>query len=135
MFFQQVYKHILSVSAIALLLGATAFAQTQQDKNFVKTAMEINIAEIRIGQLVSQQGASESVRKFGQRMITDHTRLENEITPIAAKIGITPPTELAPDDQALLTKLQGESGTDFDAKYVSAMVDGHRKALQLYKME
>jgi len=112
MLYRQIYTHILGVSAVALFLGATTFAQTQQDQNFVKTAMEINIAEIQIGHLVLKQGASEDVRKFGQRMITDHTRLENEITPIAAKIGITPPTELAPDDQALLTKLKGESGAE-----------------------
>jgi putative membrane protein len=135
MLYRQIGTHILSVSAVALLLGATTFAQTQQDQNFVKTAMEINLAEIQIGHLVLKQGASESVRKFGQRMITDHTRLENEITPSAAKIGITPPTELAPDDQALFTKLQGESGADFDATYVHAMAEGHRKAVQLYKTE
>jgi putative membrane protein len=97
--------------------------------------MEINIAEIQIGHLVLKQGASEAVRNFGQRMITDHTRLENEITTVAAKIGITPPTALAPDDQALLSKLQGKSGADFDATYVNAMVEGHRKAVQLYKTE
>jgi putative membrane protein len=135
MLYLEIYTHILSVSAVGMLVGASAFAQTQQDQNFVKAAMEINLAEIRIGHLVLKQGASEGVRKFGQRMITDHTRLENEITPIAAKIEITPPTELAPDDQALLTKLQGESGADFDATYVHAMVEGHRKAVQLYKTE
>jgi len=135
MLYRKIYTHILGVSMVALLLGATAFAQNQQDKNFVKTAMEINHAEIQIGHLALKQGASEGVRKFGQRMITDHTRLENEITPIAAKIGITAPTELAPNDQALLTKLQGESGADFDATYVHAMVEGHRKAVQLYKTE
>jgi len=41
MLYRQIGTHILSVSAVALLLGATAFAQTQQDQNFVKTAMEI----------------------------------------------------------------------------------------------
>ena len=135
MLYREIYTHILGVSAVALLLGATASAQSQQDQNFVKTAMEINIAETQIGHLVLKQGASEDVKKFGQRMIADHTRLENEITPIAAKIGITPPTKLAPDDQALLSKLQGESGAEFDATYVNAMVEGHRKAVKLYKTE
>lgn len=127
--------HVLSVSAAVLFLGPTAFAQSQADTTFVKTAIEVNVAEIQIGRLATQKGATEGVKKFGQRMITDHTRLEDGMKPIAAKIGLTPPTELAPDDQALLTKLQGESGAEFDSTYVHAMVDGHRKVLQLYKTE
>ena len=30
---------------------------------------------------------------------------------------------------------QGESGAGFDATYVHVMVEGHRKAVQLYKTE
>jgi len=45
------------------------------------------------------------------------------------------PTELAADDQALLTKLEGESGAKFDDTYIRAMVEGHREAVQLYKTE
>jgi putative membrane protein len=127
--------HILSISTAAVLLSATVFAQSEQDKNFMKTAMEINTAEIKIGHLASEKGGTEGVKKFGERMVTDHTRLENEMTPVAAKIGLTPPTELASDDQALLTKLQGESGAEFDDTYVHAMVNGHREAVKLFKTE
>jgi putative membrane protein len=135
MLYAKIGTHIVSVSAAALVLGVAAFAQTQQDKDFVKTAMEINLAEIQIGHLVLKQSTSEPVKNFARRMITDHTRLESEITPVAATIGVAAPTELAPDDRALLTKLKGESGADFDSTYVNAMVEGHRKAVQLYKTE
>jgi putative membrane protein len=127
--------NILSVSAAALLLGAMALAQSQQDKTFVKTAMEVNIGEMRIGQLAAKKGGSEGVRKFGERTVADHTRLENEIKPVAEKIGVALPTELATDDQALLTKLEGESGAEFDDTYIHAMVEGHREAVQAYKTE
>ena len=127
--------HILGVLTASLLLGAPALAQSQQDQTFIKTAMEVNIAEIQIGQLASNQGATEEVKKFGQRLVIDHTRLEDELVPIAAKIGLTPPKELAPDDQALLTKLQGQSGAEFDDTFVHAMVKGHHQAIQLYKTE
>jgi putative membrane protein len=75
------------------------------------------------------------VKRFGQRLVSDHTRLEDEMKPIAARIGVTPPAELAPDDQALLTKLQGESGAAFDMTFVNAMVSGHKQGVQLYKSE
>ena len=135
MFTRRIGMHILSVSAEALFLGSTAFAQSQGDKNFVKTAMQVNVGEMRIGQLAAKKGASEGVRKFGERTVVDHTRLENEIKPIAEKIGVALPTELAADDQALLTKLEEESGVKFDDTYIRAMVEGHREAVQLYKTE
>ena len=132
---RRIGMHILSVSVAALLLGSTAFAQSQQDKTFVKTAMEVNLGEMQIGQLAAKKGASEGVRKFGERTVVDHTRLEKEIKTVAEKIGVALPTELAADDQALLTKLEGESGAKFDDTYIRAMVEGHREAVQLYKTE
>ena len=135
MFTRRIGMHILSVSAAALFLGSIAFAQSQGDKKFVKTAMQVNVGEMRIGQLAAKKGASEGVRKFGERTVVDHTRLENEIKPVAEKIGVVLPTELAADDQALLTKLEGESGAAFDDTYIRAMVEGHREAVQLYKTE
>jgi putative membrane protein len=132
---RRIGMYILSVSAAALLVGATAFAQSPQDKDFVKTAIEINIAEIQIGHLALEKGSTIDVRRFAQRMIVDHTRLDNKIKPVAEKIGIAVPAELAPDDQALLTKLEGESGAEFNETYVHAMVEGHTKAVQLYKTE
>lgn len=121
--------------AAAMMFAVTAFGQSQADKKFAETAMEVNLAEIQVGQLAAQKGATEAVKRFGQRLVTDHTRLEDEMKPIAAKIGVSPPAELAPDDQALLTKLQGESGLAFDATFVNAMVAGHKQGVQLYKTE
>jgi putative membrane protein len=128
-------KKSMCLSVAAMLLAATAFGQTQTDKTFVQTAMEVNLAEIQVGQLAAQKGATDGVKRFGQRLVSDHTRLEDEMKPIAAKIGVTPPAELAPDDQALLTKLQGESGAAFDMTFVNAMVSGHKQGVQLYKNE
>ena len=132
---RRIGMHILSVSTAALLFGSTAFAQSQGDKNFVKAAMQVNVGEMRIGQLAVKKGATEGVRSFGERTVIDHTRLEKEIKPVAEKIGVSQPTGLAPDDQALLTKLEGESGAEFDDTYIHAMVEGHREAVQLYKTE
>jgi putative membrane protein len=97
--------------------------------------MEVNLGEMQLGQLAAKKGASEGVRKFGERTVVDHTRLEKEIKPVAEKIGVALPTELASDDQALLTKLEGVSGAEFDDTYIRAMVEGHREAVQLYKTE
>jgi putative membrane protein len=125
----------MCLSVAAILLATTAFGQSQADKTFVQTAMEVNLAEIQVGQLAAQKGATDGVKRFGQRLVSDHTRLEDEMKPIAARIGVTPPAELAPDDQALLTKLQGESGATFDMTFVNAMVSGHKQGVQLYKTE
>jgi len=54
--------------------------------------MEVNLAEIQVGQLAAQKGAADGVRDSAKAR-SDHTRLEDEMKPIAARIGVTPPAE------------------------------------------
>lgn len=82
---RRIGMHILSVSTAALLFGSTAFAQSQGDKNFVKAAMQVNVGEMRIGQLAAKKGATEGVRSFGERTVIDHTRLEKRSSQLPRK--------------------------------------------------
>ncbi len=121
-----------------LALGV-AMAQSDptmdQDKTFLTKASEGGMAEVQLGQLAAQKGNSQKVRAFGQKMVTDHTMLNNEFKPFADKDGVPPPTSLSPEDQALYDKLNGLSGADFDKAYVAHMEADHDKDLQAFKQE
>lgn len=145
-------KRIVTLSSAILLCGATAFAQSTMnsgqnnssmssgqashaDKIFAKKALQGGMAEVQLGQLAAQNGGSQDVKDFGQKMVTDHTRLGDQLKPIAQQIGVTPPSSIPAKDQALMTKLQGESGTQFDNTYIKAMVKDHRKDLKQFRKE
>ena len=100
---------------------------SMQDKKFAKMAMAGGMAEVQLGQLAQQKSNSDDVKKFGQQMVDDHTKLNDQMKPIAATLGVQPPADLMPKDKALMTKLQGLSGDDFDKAYIKAMLKDHMK--------
>jgi putative membrane protein len=116
-------------------MGKTVSTGSMQDKKFAKEALAGGMAEVQLGQLAEQKGNSEDVKQFGQRMVEDHTKLDDQMKPIAAQLGVQPPTQLMPKDQALLTKLQGLSGDEFDKVYIRAMLKDHKKDNKAFEQE
>ena len=43
------------------------------DKKFVEKAAQGGMAEVELGQLATQKASSDDVKKFGQRMVDDHS--------------------------------------------------------------
>jgi putative membrane protein len=113
----------------------TAGASKASDKMFVKKAMAGGMAEVKLGQLASQKGNSEDVKQFGQKMVDDHTKLNDQMKPIAGQLGVEAPADLSAKDKALQTRLEGLSGDAFDKAYMSAMVKDHKKDLTEFKHE
>ena len=105
------------------------------DKMFVKTAAEGGLTEVKLGELASQKSSSDDVKQFGQKMVTDHTQLNDDMKPIAQSMGITPPTQLNKKDQKMYDKLSAMSGDAFDKAYLSAMVKDHHNDLSAFKAE
>jgi len=120
---------------VPMAMAAQNDPTLSQDKTFLTNAAEGGMAEIQMGQLASQKASNPKVKAFGQKMVTDHTMLNNELKPFADQDGLTPPTSLSPEDQAEYDKLNGLSGSDFDKAYISAMMKDHDKDLQDFKQE
>ncbi len=109
--------------------------QMARDKMFLRKAAEGGMAEIQLGQLALQKSNSDDVKQFAQKMIDDHTTLNNSMKPIADQMGVPTPTKLARPDQAEYDKLSGMSGDDFDKEYLGYMSKDHHKDLRDFKME
>jgi putative membrane protein len=110
-------------------------SQIMKDKMFLRKAAEGGMAEVKFGELAAQKGGSEGVKAFGQKMVDDHTALNNEMAPIADSMGVRVPKTINKDDQAEYDKLSGLSGDDFDTEYLTVMVKDHRKDLREFRME
>jgi putative membrane protein len=105
------------------------------DKMFVKKALEGSMAEVKMGQLAVQKSSDPQVKQFGQRMVDDHTKLIEQMKPVAEQIGVKVPTECSKKDQATLTKMEALSGSDFDTAYVKDMVKDHKADDKDFKQE
>lgn len=137
-------KHTL---LFALILGyGTVSAQTStqtksgnstrnSDLNFLRQAVEGNLAEIQTGQLAEKNGSNQVVKQFGQRMVTDHTNLLEQAKSIAAAKGITPPTAPSAKDQATYRSLASKTGNAFDTAYISDMITDHKNDISHFEQE
>jgi putative membrane protein len=110
-------------------------SQQQMDKKFVQGALQGGMAEVALGKLALEKSSNEDVKKFAQRMVDDHTKLGEDMKPVAEQLGVAMPTDLSRKDKALEAKLQGLSGAQFDKAYVKAMVKDHQKDLQEFQHE
>jgi putative membrane protein len=142
------FIRIATLAAATTLVGGTAFAQCSSmsgmsgssmasaaDKKFVAKALQGGMAEVELGKLATEKASSQDVKDFGQKMVADHTRLGDQMKPIASQIGVNPPSGLSAKDQALMSKLQGLNGSAFDKAYMNAMVADHKEDVKEFKME
>lgn len=110
-------------------------SKAQMDKAFVKKAMQGGMAEVQLGQLAADKGSSDDVKQFGQKMVDDHSKLNDQMKQVAEQMNVTPPTSLSAKDKATMTKLQALNGDAFDKAYIKDMIKDHKKDESEFKHE
>lgn len=130
----------LTALAVAGLLAvlAPAFAANdtaKQDHKFAMEAAQGGLMEVELGQLAAQKASSQAVKDFGQRMVTDHGKANQQLMQIASQKGISLPRALPADKQQESQKLAAASGAEFDRMYMSHMVKDHEKDVKAFEMQ
>jgi len=97
------------------------------DRAFVMEAGPGGLTEVELGRLAAQKGQSADVKRFGQRMVSDHSKANTELKKLAASKGITLPAEMNAEQMAEHAKLAKLSGAEFDREYMTLMVEDHDK--------
>jgi putative membrane protein len=125
---------LMSAASLATLLSPLALAD-MQGSTFMRKAIEGNLAEIKVGQLAQQKGASEGVRHLGAILEQDHSKANQNAMTAAAAVGVTPPTEPGAKERAEYQRLAALSGARFDRAFVRDMVKDHEKDIAKYRRE
>jgi len=105
------------------------------DRMFVKSAMQGGLAEVQLGQLTLQKSSNDQVKQFAQRMIDDHTKLNEEMKPVAQQLHVDVPTQVSKKDSKVINKLQALSGPAYDQAYIKDMVKDHKDDLSEFQTE
>ena len=105
----------------------TASSDRFSDKHFLVKAAEGGMTEVELGQIAQQKASSPDVKQFGQHMVADHSKANEELKGIAQQKGVSIPTKLDTRHQAAVDRLNKLSGPDFDRAYVKDMVKDHQK--------
>src|SRR5437763_12090313 len=86
----------LSVAGVAMAQDTPAAKSSSlsvKDKTFIKKAAKGGMMEVAMGKLAEQNGQSDDVKSFGKRMVTDHSKANEELKSIAEKKGVKLPTK------------------------------------------
>jgi putative membrane protein len=119
-----------------LLLAAASAAHadlSSSDKKFFDKAALAGLVEVAEGKLAVAQGSDPKVKAFGQQMVTDHTKANEELNQLAQKKDVSLPTAPEPKQEKAIAKLGAKSGTDFDKAYADNAVDDHKDAVDLFE--
>lgn len=117
----------LSLAGMGIAQGAPASSKSSSlsanDKTFMKKAAKGGMFEVATGNLAEQNGKSDDVKSFGKRMVTDHSKANDELKSIAAQKGVTLPSKEP--------TLKWSS----DKAYMNSMVKDHEKDLAEFQEE
>lgn len=145
-------RHLVSTTLVSMIgclaMAAMALGQTglggdttksgsltSADKHFVSAAAEGGLAEVELGKLAQDKASSQDVKDFGQKMVEDHSKANDELKDTAEKLGASLPNHVSATQLAEKAKLSALSGTHFDRAYMSAMVKDHREDVAAFKRE
>src|SRR5689334_14452842 len=67
---------------------------SHSDTKFMKEAAVGGLLEVQLGELAKQNAVSESVKQFGQQMVNDHGKANEQLKTLAGAEGVTLPTQL-----------------------------------------
>jgi putative membrane protein len=104
------------------------------DKMFVRRALQGGMAEVQLGQLTLQKSSNDQVRQFAQRMIDDHTKLGDQMKPVAQQLGVSGPNGVSKRDKSTMA-MQALSGPAYDEAYIRDMVKDHKQDLSDFQTE
>jgi putative membrane protein len=137
-------KHTLLslVAALALVITAPARAGEPPaggtDTKFANMAARDGEAEVIAGKLAAEKASSEDVKKFGQQMVDDHTKANEELKSIAKSKNIDLEKAQAQGTkkgERISQKLSKLEGADFDKGYVMVMLKEHESAVKQFEGE
>jgi len=124
----------LAVSAMSLA-GAAGAARAEttptgegsslsaKDKTFMKKAAKGGMMEVAMGKMAEQNAQSDDVKSFGKRMVTDHSKANDELKSIASKKGVQLPSK------------EHSGKWTSDKTYMDMMIKDHEKDLAEFKEE
>ncbi len=105
----------------------------EKDLQFLITAVEINLEEIKLGQLAGENAENPDVKKLAKRMEDSHTKVLYAAIALAKQKRATIPTEPTNKANAEYKKLAIKQGADFDKNYCDMMVNVHKDAISLFE--
>jgi putative membrane protein len=137
--------------AVVAILGAVTWSCTpekdsvkqaqEQNQNsaideniskFLTEAADARMMDIELGKLAKERGTTPEIRQYGDRMVTDQSRLLQDLRTLAASKNIALPSTLSNEKAEGLADIKDEQGVEFDKKFMRMMTQDHKRDVRAF---
>jgi putative membrane protein len=130
---------VVTIAAVALALSASAAAAqgtTPTDAQIAAIVVTANQLDVDAAELAQSKAGDPKVKAFAQRMIVDHTGVNEAAARLARKLGLTPEpnatsTTVRRSGEQALQRLRALDGDAFDRAYIDHEVTYHQSVLKV----
>jgi putative membrane protein len=153
-------KEFVQAMAAILLLAGTACNDTNDDKaepyaantadqaeqknaadaavdentsDFMIKAANGGMLEVLLGEMAQRNASNQAVKDFGQMMVTDHTKANNELKALASARNVTLPATAEGNHREHANDLGKKTGAEFDRDYMDMMVKDHNETVEMFE--
>ncbi|MGZ4961533.1 MAG: DUF4142 domain-containing protein [Limisphaerales bacterium] len=111
-----------------------AIGQVASDpQQFIKTAYQENLFEVKAGQAAQQKAQNQQTKDFAQSLVQDHQQAIDQLKKLADQKNVQVSEQLSAPRQRMLDELSSLSGADFDKRFMNQQIRMHRRAIALYQ--
>lgn len=109
--------------------GPAASAASAFDREFVTNAYQIILFDREEGRMAQAEADDPEVRALAAQLVRQADEFDRRLAPIAASLGIAPPTTLDRERRLRLGHMRLQRGLDFDMTYLDDQIASHRDVL------
>lgn len=107
--------------------------RTDDVADFMTEAASSGMLEVQAGELAQSTSQNQEVKSFGQMMVTDHTKANDELKALARQKSIVMPDSMSERHMSMVDNLRNSTGAEFDQNFADLMVTSHEEAVNLFE--
>ncbi|MGP3959768.1 DUF4142 domain-containing protein [Nonomuraea sp. 3N208] len=119
----------------AAVAPKTVAPPSEQDRAWMRTIHQGNIAEIQTGRLAQGKGSTKPIKTIGKMLVQDHTAFDVKVAQLATQLGVQLPKSISSHQREEILQLRAAIGKDFDQEFLATMTNEHMAAIAATKKE
>ena len=105
----------------------------EKDAQYAVNAYETGLFEVRMADTAKAYATTKEGKSLAEMIRDGHSRLNQQLKDLATKKQITLPNDITPGQSDKIKNLRDEKRINFDKKYASTMIDGHKDAISMFE--
>jgi putative membrane protein len=110
-------------------------SKVAMDSTFLDAAAQGGIMMVQLGNIAEKKAHNKEIKDFANMMISDHSKINDELKSLAQKNNINLPDSPGKDKQDKINDLEKLSGRKFEKQYVDMMAEDHENDIAKFKEE